>query len=73
MDPANLHQVIPESNDLSKSETISHQTRLNGTKATVVVFDGEIGAGKTTLIEKLAISLAKEGFQVAVVPEPVDK
>ncbi len=47
--------------------------RPNGVKANVWVFDGEIGSGKTTLIEVLASSLEKEGFEVVIVPEPVKK
>ena len=39
----------------------------------VVVIDGEIGAGKTTLIEHLRKALEEKGMNVAVVAEPVDK
>jgi len=39
----------------------------------VAVIDGEIGAGKTTLIKALRAHLTGLGLQVAVVPEPVDE
>lgn len=39
----------------------------------VIVIDGIIGSGKTTLIEQCLVpGLAKAGYRVAVVPEPVD-
>jgi deoxyadenosine/deoxycytidine kinase len=39
----------------------------------VIVVDGEIGAGKTTLIRELAKRLEARGLRVAVIPEPVDE
>lgn len=39
----------------------------------VIVVDGIISAGKTTLLEFLIPSLIKEGFVVTLVPEPVDQ
>ena len=41
--------------------------------AIVVVVDGEIGAGKTSLIEVFAEHLRSLGKKVAVVPEPVEE
>lgn len=42
-------------------------------KPYVLVIDGEIGAGKTTLIAKLKAKFEKLGHKTAVIPEPVDE
>lgn len=39
----------------------------------VIVVDGEIGAGKSTILVALAEALRAEGYSVAVAQEPVDK
>lgn len=39
----------------------------------VIVIEGIIGAGKTTLIEKLAERLRQKGHKVAIAPEPVNQ
>lgn len=42
-------------------------------EATVIIVEGEIGAGKTTLIKQLVAEYARRGLKAAVVPEPVDE
>jgi len=39
----------------------------------VAVIDGEIGAGKTTLVNLLVAAFAARGLRAAAVPEPVDE
>ena len=41
--------------------------------ARIIVIDGEIEAGKTTLISLLAAAFEARGLRVAVIPEPVSE
>lgn len=47
--------------------------RLPGGNPRVVVIDGEIGAGKTTLIDLLGRRLTARGLKTVIVPEPVEE
>lgn len=42
-------------------------------KPRVIVIDGEIGAGKTTILSALSEALRRKGCRVGVAPEPVGK
>lgn len=44
-----------------------------GKNPVVLVIDGLIGSGKTTLIDVLNTGLSKKGWKITVVKEPVDK
>jgi deoxyadenosine/deoxycytidine kinase len=57
-----------------KSDFLFYRAMAKNTKhKLVVVVDGEIGAGKTTLVKLLEREMVKRGLKVGVVLEPVNK
>lgn len=49
------------------------ETKLSKREPRVIVVEGEIGAGKTTILSALADAFRAKGLTVAVAPEPVDE